>query len=347
MENFTFLSGGFFRSVIQSNIFRNWQRKVYLVLASFLLLLLCSGSVNAAVESFIARCDEEVYYQYCYEELLESYALDIIGKPNGLYEDFKEKKSVALNTIGNDFIDYQDILDQYALSLSNGEKFDLKQYAASENARKADLPSDIKMVSLASGALPMGDGDSGSNKNEDTGEEQAADSDQESVDKETATPIVASAKVTLDDATSWAKSLHAHQRFIDIAPLYWEYGEKSGIRPEVLYAQAAYESGFGRFGGQVPSDFNNWAGIKVGNSNGDEPEDHQKFDTPEDGVRAHFNHMSAYVGLEPIGEPHDRYHSVASRSWAGIVEKVEELSGKWAPSSTYHERIVEMIGEMK
>jgi len=342
VENLGFLSGGYNRLVIQSNVFRNWQNKVNLILASFLLLLLCSLSANAAVEGFVAKCDEDRYHQYCYEELLESYALEIIDKPNGLYEGFKEKTPVALKTTGNGFIDYQDILDQYALSLSNGDSFNLGKYAESEAARKADLPSEIEMVSLVSGALPMGDGDPRG---------EASEEESEDVEKSnppaTSTPIVSTARVTLDEATSWAESLHAHQRFIDIAPLYWEYGEKSGIRPEVLYVQAAYETGFGRFGGQVPSDFNNWAGIKIGNSNGDEPEDHQRFADPEDGVRAHFNHMSAYVGLEPIGEPHDRYYSAASMPWAGSVEKVEELSGKWAPSSTYHERIVERIGEMQ
>ena len=31
--------------------------------------------------------------------------------------------------------------------------------------------------------------------------------------------------------------------------------------------------------------------------------DHETFATPEDGVRAHYNHMAAYVGLAPVGEP--------------------------------------------
>jgi len=41
-----------------------------------------------------------------------------------------------------------------------------------------------------------------------------------------------------------------------------------------------------------------------------------------------------------------RYHSVTAISWAGAVHYVEDISGKWAPSPVYHERIVEMLEEM-
>lgn len=48
----------------------------------------------------------------------------------------------------------------------------------------------------------------------------------------------------------------------------------------------------------------------ISDAAGSEPEDHEQFETHEEGVRAHFNHISAYVGLTPIGEPHGRYHLV-------------------------------------
>ena len=57
-------------------------------------------------------------------------------------------------------------------------------------------------------------------------------------------------------------------------------------------------------------------------------------------MRAHFNHICAYVGLNPIGEPHGRYYVVKSLSWAGTVRYVEELGGKWAPNPNYGNSIV-------
>jgi hypothetical protein len=86
---------------------------------------------------------------------------------------------------------------------------------------------------------------------------------------------------------------------------------------------------------------NNWAGIKTRQGGPcDERSAHESFATPEDGVRAHFNHMAAYVGLVPLGEPHPRYHVVAGLRWAGTIQTVEELSARWAPSSDYGESVL-------
>lgn len=159
----------------------------------------------------------------------------------------------------------------------------------------------------------------------------------------TGTPIMGPAQATFVQAQEWARLKGAHLRFIAIAPLYWHYGELTGIRPEVLYAQSAKETAYGRYGGAVTPDMNNWAGIKTENATGDRREDHESFATPEDGVRAHFNHMCAYVGLKPVGTPHGRYYVVQDLSWAGTVKDVEELGGKWAPSASYGRDIVHML----
>ncbi|MDO9574501.1 MAG: N-acetylmuramoyl-L-alanine amidase [Candidatus Contubernalis sp.] len=154
------------------------------------------------------------------------------------------------------------------------------------------------------------------------------------------TPIIGEAQAAVEQAKAWALKRGAHQRFIDIAPVYWAYGEQTGIRPEILYAQSAKETAFGKYTGVIPPSHNNWAGIKTREATGDRPEDHQQFPTPEDGVRGHFNHISAYVGLEPVGEPHGRYYLVKGLSWAGTVKTVEELGEKWAPSSDYGHSII-------
>ena len=149
------------------------------------------------------------------------------------------------------------------------------------------------------------------------------------------TPIKGESVKTEEEAVEWAKRNNAAQIFIDVAPLYWKYGEIFGVRADVLYAQAAKETGFGRYTGRVKPEMNNWAGIKKYGAVGDETDDHETFATPEDGVRGHFNHMSAYIGVDPVGETHGRYKSVKSLSWAGTVEYVEQLGGKWCPDVNY------------
>ncbi len=407
-KNDFLLNGNFFFPAVFSGLVSAWKNKVYVFFASLILLLFLSIPARAAVEEFIVKADDGVYSKFSYEELLDSYALKLMGKEGALYEEFAAKEVVALKISGHGYFDYKDILDYYAGSLSNGDKFDLLQYAGNGNARQAELPGNIETVSPSGGEIPAGDAgpegdikeekdeelgldersgnekekndndkeeereeessrdeesdDEGSNEEKENKEEEIEEEEKEGEDKEEEnkneddsepgssgeeTQILGQAEVSLDEAVSWAQSNNAHQRYVDAAPYYWEFGEKTGIRPEVLYAQAAYETGFGRFGGIVPAEYNNWAGIKKGGVNGDEPEDHEEFASPEDGVRAHFNHMGAYVGISPVGETHDRYDSATRMSWAGKVETVEDLSGKWAPSDSYHERIVEMIDEMK
>ena len=164
----------------------------------------------------------------------------------------------------------------------------------------------------------------------------------------THTPMMGKSTVTLEQAKKWATNKGAHQRFIDIADYYWKYGEITGIRPEILYGQAAKETGFGKYTGQVKPEQNNWAGIKIKNPIADRPEDHETFPTPEDGVRAHFNHISAYVGTEPVGEPHDRYYVLKTVAWRGTVKNVEQLGGKWAPDVTYgYNIVVKMLRSME
>ncbi len=334
---------------------RNRVRFACLTLFFLITLLLISAPVMAAVEGFVAKDQAGNYHQYDYNALLNSYALRMIGLSDGLHEDFLMKKPVALLHSETGYIDYSAVLDYYARNLIRGEKFSLISYTASGAAQSAIMPATVKLVSLNAGKLIRATFSTNQNSGaviapipEPTPVSGPAPvPEPEPVKPVTVTPIIGSATVTAARAQQWAASNRADQRFIDIAPLYWDYGSRTGMRPEVLYAQAAHETGFGRYSGQVPPAYNNWAGIKTAIANGNTPEDHQQFATPEDGVRAHFNHMSAYIGLPPLGEPHPRYHNVARLFWAGTVETVEELSGKWAPSLTYHEKIVAMVGAMQ
>lgn len=149
------------------------------------------------------------------------------------------------------------------------------------------------------------------------------------------TSLLGEPAITLEEAKAWAEKSGGADIFIDIADIYWKYGEITGIRPDILYAQAAKETGFGKYGGAVKPEQNNWAGIKTKTATGDKAEDHETFETPDDGVRGHFNHISAYIGLEPTGKPHGRYYNVKSIAWAGTVKTLEELGGKWCPDLYY------------
>ncbi len=162
------------------------------------------------------------------------------------------------------------------------------------------------------------------------------------------TLMAAEPEYTAEQAKAWAAKRGATESFIAAADIYWYYGEVTGIRPDILYAQSAKETGFGKYGGAVLPEQNNFAGIKVYGANGDRTEDHETFASQDDGVRGHFNHMTAYLGLEPVGETHGRYKSIKSMPWAGTVRTLEELGGKWCPDLYYGFSILHnYLDEMK
>ena len=69
--------------------------------------------------------------------------------------------------------------------------------------------------------------------------------------QELKTPLQSENKATLLQAQTWAIKRGAHQRFIDIAPIYWEFNEATGICSEILYGQSAKETNFGKYTGAV------------------------------------------------------------------------------------------------
>lgn len=152
--------------------------------------------------------------------------------------------------------------------------------------------------------------------------------------------ILGKSVASLDQMQLWAKDKGASDKFIDAAKIYCKYGLLTGIRADILYCQSAKETNFGRYTGIVSEDMNNFAGIKIKNPVGDRKKDHEAFPTIDDGIRAHFNHISAYVGKNPIGKPHDRYYIVKNLDWAGSIKYVEDLGGKWASSLNYGRDII-------
>lgn len=315
-----------------------YSRIALLLFLALALTLLLSLPAAAAATAFVTRDHAGSYYEYSYQDLLDSFALKLLGRPNGLYEDFTARKPYAILDSVNGYICYEDILDHYARALVLGQSFDLNSYLESSAAGKAIMPGAINLVKLESGRLvqrakTVGSANPGPGS---TVQSPAA-----------RTAIVGPAQVSLQQAQQWARSRQAHQRLIDIAPLYWQYGKLSGMRPEVLYAQAAVETDFGRYSGTLPPEYNNWAGIKLASAGGDSLADHENFADPETGVRAHYNHMAAYVGLNPIGEPHGRFHVVAAQNWNGTVRYLEEVCGRWTTTPGYASYIVTLVNQMK
>lgn len=125
----------------------------------------------------------------------------------------------------------------------------------------------------------------------------------------------------------------------DYIDIYVKMGELYRIRWDAVFAQSCKETAFWRFGGDVRPQQNNFAGL--GAFNGKEG---ASFATPEEGIEAQFQHWHVYFhgGKLPPGRSllDPRYDAVLSTGWAGTLNFVEDLGGKWAPAKDYGASIV-------
>lgn len=160
----------------------------------------------------------------------------------------------------------------------------------------------------------------------------------------TGTPIKNDPTADIETMRKWARRKNASQTFIDLAETFYNVGKKYNIDPAVVYAQSAKETGFMKFGGVLDATFHNPCGLKTTTGGGNnDPNAHKKFDNWEQGITAQVQHLGLYAGeIYKDGDIVDPRHFPEIR---GKAKTVEELGGKWAPSGTYGNEIVNMMKE--
>ncbi|SEH83313.1 N-acetylmuramoyl-L-alanine amidase [Halobacillus karajensis] len=125
----------------------------------------------------------------------------------------------------------------------------------------------------------------------------------------------------------------------DLGRFYIQYGEAYEIRGDIAYAQAIHETDYFRFTGLVDEDQNNFAGIGAtgpGNPGA-------TFDTPEEGVHAHIQHLYAYASTDPIPSELEKVDPRFDLVTRGIAPTWTELNGRWAvPGETYGQLILQI-----
>ncbi|GEN54918.1 N-acetylmuramoyl-L-alanine amidase [Halobacillus faecis] len=125
----------------------------------------------------------------------------------------------------------------------------------------------------------------------------------------------------------------------DLGRFYLKYGEAYGIRGDVAYAQALNETNYFRFTGDVRADQNNYAGIGAtgGGVRG------ATFETPEEGVHAHIQHLYAYASIEAIPAGLEKVDPRFDLVTRGIAPTWTRLNGRWAvPGDTYGQLILQL-----
>ncbi len=152
--------------------------------------------------------------------------------------------------------------------------------------------------------------------------------------------ILAPPRATVDQARAWAESKGATETFLGLAELYWSISPSVGVDPAVAYAQSAKETNFGKFTGVLDETYKNPCGMKRTETGKPEDSDdyiaeaHKRFDSWEDGISAHVDHLALYAGAAgyPKEGTLDPRHF---ESLFGRCPTVESLGGNWAPSEDY------------
>lgn len=168
------------------------------------------------------------------------------------------------------------------------------------------------------------------------------------------TPILGDPWLDAEPAARWAASRGASNAWCEVARWYWEAPARAtGVRPDVAWAQACKETGFGKFGRATTMGHHNPCGLKVPAPVGpdDNPDDHMRFASWAAGTLAHVEHLALYAGAPGFPLP---YEKTGPMTWKGatadprhfafiagrVGNAVEGLSGNWAPAPSYGPSIV-------
>lgn len=143
----------------------------------------------------------------------------------------------------------------------------------------------------------------------------------------------------------WAKKNNATELFLNLWDMYNDLYKLCGnVNPIIAYVQAAIETDFGNFNGDLKEDFNNPYGVKEFKYSDDGvlTEEYTKFKSWEEGVEAHLDHLALYVGAE--GYPKDDSKDTRHFYYLyGICVNVADLQDKWTAQKDYSKRILEEI----
>lgn len=124
-----------------------------------------------------------------------------------------------------------------------------------------------------------------------------------------------------------------------LGEIYETIGKAYGVRGDVAYAQAIHETNYFRFTGMVKPEQNNYAGIGAtgGSVSG------ASFETPEEGVLAHIQHLFAYASKDPLPEGYPKVDPRFDLVTRGIAYGWTDLNGRWAvPGEQYGQLILKI-----
>ena len=132
----------------------------------------------------------------------------------------------------------------------------------------------------------------------------------------------------------------------EIVRLYYEEAGAEGVRADIALCQALKETGFFAYGGDVLPAQNNYCGL---GATGDKAKG-AYFKSPQEGVRAHIQHLMAYATTErphaPLVDPRYDLVRLYRTDIYGKIKHWTGLNGVWAvPGTSYGQDILLLCRE--
>ena len=132
----------------------------------------------------------------------------------------------------------------------------------------------------------------------------------------------------------------------EIVRLYYEEAGAEGVRADIALCQALKETGFFAYGGDVLPAQNNYCGL---GATGNKAKG-AYFATPQEGVRAHIQHLMAYATTErphaPLVDPRYDLVRIYRTDIYGKIKHWTGLNGVWAvPGTSYGQDILLLCRE--
>ncbi|WP_249725593.1 S-layer homology domain-containing protein, partial [Paenibacillus dendritiformis] len=97
----------------------------------------------------------------------------------------------------------------------------------------------------------------------------------------------------------------------------------------------------------IDASYKNPCGLKVTAGGGDyQASAHKRFTDWREGITAHLDHLALYAGAAGYpraGTPDPRHFAYL----LGTAKTVESLGGKWAPSTSYGQKLVQYLKEVQ
>lgn len=116
-----------------------------------------------------------------------------------------------------------------------------------------------------------------------------------------------------------------------------------GINSDCAFVQMCLETGFLRFGNLVTPDMHNYCGL--GAIDAEHPG--ERFETVQDGIRAHVQHLQAYATTEDCvlkNECIDNRYKWVKR---GRAPTIFELAGTWAADQAYGQKLDGLLSKLE